>query len=766
MSQQRDAQTRCSETGQQRPCARRGVKRSSSHDTPTFVFSVSSLGMHDVVSAFHGAFAQPTPPKRSAVEQISAGPGTQEGMLFPNDHILSQTCIALGSDESRASPILLEESLGNHLIHFPDPSIPVGSSVEIPFPQLSNPSTPPSLCQTSSYGSSADERRVEGCAEIGAAVSVPHRRLSRDISSRAESEYDSEGGESYEEAGVIKAASPSLTEALAFSGDYGAGYTEQTAQSHGVDLRGIVRRIMLLLTSGNPASIMQAMGATSFGFPVNLLRRTAPHLRSHLHAMLASTTRCPPPEVALRMCSQFAFDGVHLTLCGFAAALVADRHNQLTASVPLGYVLTAPRHLVACSTDIHSNIRASTSTRDTDFDEDDGVWSSSVSLSTLYNRWPHLVRLFRNAKRAAVTGAEALLAADEAGVTEEVSIALSRLYAAFIQGANFSAACWVLRPEGVSQVVSHSPPFLRLMGINDASLRQYMQEDPDSSQGDPLLWLHPSNTARRAMASLAAANQGLETYTFEGLHMRRVGGQPHDNSLPTSTSYSPFYALQTVHIERFPNGAKRVDIVYFSDVVNVRKTVEVSQLHTALTEVDALEQVVGQADLPREVSTAMQHKPRSPDGLVSMLSQLDQDSRLRFVKRLCMVLQHESDPLLLQHIASGRSGAEGGGEGVPSAAQPGSMPVPMLSGITHERLQALKERLLCQLGPQTLHVVQAMLMHLVSQAPRQVLFVWEGREYETAFPYAALHKAAQRWAPAPVPAAVAGQPAAAAAGQA
>jgi len=219
-----------------------------------------------------------------------------------------------------------------------------------------------------------------------------------------------------------------------------------------------------------------------------------------------------------------------------------------------------------------------------------------------------------------------------------------------------------------------------------------------------------------------------------------------------------------VHIERFPNGAKRVDIVYFSDVLNVRKTVEVSQLHTALTEVDALEQVVGQADLPREVSTAMQHKPHSPDGLVSMLSQLDQDSRLRFVKRLCMVLQHESDPLLLQHIASGHSGAEGGG--VPSAAQPGSMPVPMLSGITHERLQALKERLLRQLGPQTLHVVQAMLMHLVSQAPRQVLFVWEGREYEAAFPYAALHKAAQRWAPAPGPAAVAGQPAAAAAGQA
>ena len=80
----------------------------------------------------------------------------------------------------------------------------------------------------------------------------------------------------------------------------------------------------------------------------------------------------------------------------------------------------------------------------------------------------------------------------------------------------------------------------------------------------------------------------------------------------------------------------------------------------------------------------------------------------------------------------------------------------MLAGITHERLQSLKERLVAQLGPHTLQVVQAMLMHLVSQAPRQVLFVWDGREHETAFPYAALRKAAQRWSPTPEAVAEAG----------
>ena len=738
----------------QRPSAIGGVKRPLL-TCPPEPSAPSLLGNIHTAGASHevpGSCILPSPAKRRDLLQPKAAhkvDNADDLLAIHGPH-----ASAGYSPLAAVSPVLLDEADYRGSLPIQQSSRAVGSKA------TAATSIVPSLTfQSPSDGTASQRQASTSSAEIEWRSYRTKPQDSRDLSSLAGSEYgsDHELDDNYDYGGALL----SRAEALALSGDYGAGYAEETARANGVDLHTLIRRMMLLLMTSKPNAISWATGSSSMGLPVNLLRRTAPHLRSHLSAMLAAATRSSPPEVALRMCSEFAFDGVHLTLCGFAAALVSDRHNQLSASVPRGYVLTAPRHLVTSTTDAHAHVRASTTTRDIDFNEDDGVWSSSVSLSTLFSRWPHLVRLFRAAKRDAIKGAEALLAADAAGRTEEVPLALSRLYAAFIQGASFSAACWLLRPEGVSQVVSHSPPFLRLLGINDASLRQYMREDPDSVQGDPMLWLHPSNTARRAMASLAAANQGLDTYTFEGLHMRRVGGGPNMSSgtLPTSCSYSPFYAMQTVHIERYPNGAKRMDIVYFSDVVNVRKTVEVSQLHTALTEVEALEQVVGRPDLPHEVSTAMHRCPQSPGSLVSMLSQLDQDSRLRFVKRLCMVLQHDSDPLLQQHVASGKA-AEGFSAGPDAPAlgvqcgpeAPGaaaSEPVPMLNGITHARLQALKERLLQQLGPRTLQVVQAMLMHLVSQAPRQVLFVWEGREYEAAFPYAALRKAALRWSPPP-----------------
>ncbi len=749
-----------------RPSAVGGHKRAAASSVTTFgAHRSQSPGVTDYGDVFASAAKKPA--RFSPQHTLPLGHKQHDEALM--DSILPLFC-GFNSDldqfTTAHSPVLLDEStccpppdaeLGNSSPALPRTAAVCASDIRNISSQLSS-------LHSSERTTSRDSASVRTGGFVAAEIDLAARhdsRAHREASTLAASEYESDYAEDeYDDQHDLHKSPTELVKALALSGDYGAGYAEQSAAANGVDLRALTRRIMLLLSSSSPESFLQATRNAAYGIPVNLLRRSAPHLRSHLSAMLSATTRARPSEVALRMCSEFAFDGVHLTLCGFAAALVADRHNQLTASVPRGYMLTAPRHLVASSTDIHSRMRATTSLRDTDFDEDDGVWSSSVSLSTLFSRFPHLVRLFRSAKRAAITGAEELLAADAAGKTQEIPMALSRLYASFIQGLNSSAACWVLRPEGVSQVVSHSPPFLRLLGINDASLRQYMSEDPDSSEGNPMLWLHPSNTARRAMASLTAANQGLDTYTFEGLHMRRVGS-PGDHSgsfLPSHCTYSPFYALQTVHIERFPNGAKRLDIVYFSDIVNVRKTVDVSELKTALTEVEALEQIVGQPELPREVTFAMGTAPQAPDALVSMLSQLDQDSRLRFVKRLCMVLQHETDPLLQQHIhseqtASSSSSSESSGSaaGAPTVAEATGV-VPMLNGVTHHRLDALKQRLLRQLGPRTLEVVQAMLMRLVAQQPRQVLFVWDGREHETAFPYAAIRKAAQRWsAPIVVP---------------
>jgi hypothetical protein len=201
--------------------------------------------------------------------------------------------------------------------------------------------------------------------------------------------------------------------------------------------------------------------------------------------------------------------------------------------------------------------------------------------------------------------------------------------------------------------------------------------------------------------------------------------------------------MQTVHIEKYPNGAKRMDVVYISDVVNVRKTVQVGQLQTALSEVEALEQIVGQAKQPVEVEAALRSTHGGKNSLVALLGQLDQDSRLRFLKRLCMVLRHETDPVLQEHMACEANSFQQEGPVFCHAADPRLQPV--LTGITRGRLEALRNKVQLFMGRGTLEQVEGMLSRIVSQEPQPILCMWDGQEYDSFFPYRPLRKAAGRW---------------------
>ena len=416
---------------------------------------------------------------------------------------------------------------------------------------------------------------------------------------------------------------------------FDSGMLERTCHIFGLDLRRMIRRIMLLLSASNLELLDRVLRGSKI--PFNLLEPCAPYLRAHLESMLLSATSTTP-LARLRSLTDYASDRVHLSFVGFVAALDAECRHEHNVNVARSgtFVLTSPKRKVLTSADGGANITIAD--RGAHFDTDDGVWSSAATLHTLYGRWPHLLRLYRSASAAERSAAKTFLQSERSGRSEPLPQVLLNMYFSFLQQGGEAVSVWAHRPGNTEamQMAGQTKAFLSLVGMTQSDLVRYIWNDADADPYNSIQWMHPSTVQRRVLAALTAANGHLACHSFEGVHLRKIQG-PSWHSAATraarysaidrgegdiqargaagfgvdgseatqgvasdtakassaaSTFYVPFYALQTQHLETFPNGCKSVHVVYLSDVLHCRQPQPVHAIQTALGEVEALQMLL------------------------------------------------------------------------------------------------------------------------------------------------------------------------------
>ncbi len=548
---------------------------------------------------------------------------------------------------------------------------------------------------------------------------------------------------------------------------YNAGYFEQTASLYGVDPRLLFRRLVQAMQGGGLEGFMHSYARG--GAPLRLFGPRGSWLRTHLQAALMH--QLPPQEVMRHMNTMMIFDGVHLTLSGFAAAAVAEDAHTYAVHVPSGLpVLTAPHSsqqpgcgssagssASVASADGSAGEGAAQRNKAFEFDPSDGVDQADCSLAALFSRWPHLVRLFRDSGAALSQVAQKFLQDDAAGRSVDVPEVLFTAYYQHLQLTQTCAGMWVHRPEGSHiHCVGLTTRIMNLLGFDFASLSDYVLLDSDVVSGRSVHWIHPSCLGRRAAAALDAAQRGMAAYSFEGLFMRMVGGQSGAADVPTATHYSPFYAVQTSHHESFPNGKRRMEVLYLSDVVHARTNMlQQQQVQPAKAELDALQELL-QPNSTHLALQRLQRQSASPMELAAhVFSGLDAESQVRLLKRIAMLFAHRRDPLLLQHLDEGRCTAAPGHASAQHQAdgptdlnppgQPGAQQVAALTGLDRTTLHRLHDLLEQQFGVDGLQALATGVTSASQQVPKEAVCMFADDVLRASFPFSSITAQNQRW---------------------
>jgi len=486
------------------------------------------------------------------------------------------------------------------------------------------------------------------------------------------------------------------------------------AHQYGISVRDIVRRLRVLLTSGNLPAVRAAATAAGGHLPLNLLASIAPHLKQQLQALLAATSPggTPPPRAAL---SEYVFDGLHLTLLGFTAAVLASGRGDEMVRVPAGCaVVQAPTHRVSSSGDGRSaDVRPLVD----DMDYDVQPWCESVQLADLCGRWGHLSNILRFAGAGEVAEAEALLLAQEQGRDVDIPEGMFTLYSEFMSRLPVPVGFQLWSPRGpfLLQMVGCSAAYSRLTGTGVDTVRNAAAHDPDEDIKYRFMILHPDNVQHRAVAGLGAVSAGLQAYQVEGQHLRQSegAGPPGGSAADTADGSGPlvpYFSVSTLHKEKFPSGMVRVSAAYLSDVVPCHQSASDAVKNGRLAEAElramqALFAPEGKGGYIPEVQRALRG-PVAAGRISQLLKCVDVETAERMHLRLLMVAHAGNDALLQGHASA-------------VACNSASRRVRGLDGVTLDAVLALKK--------------QFWLGAAISSCPRwqQVHLRWQGRQHKT-----------------------------------
>ncbi|CAE7853024.1 unnamed protein product, partial [Symbiodinium sp. KB8] len=407
------------------------------------------------------------------------------------------------------------------------------------------------------------------------------------------------------------------------------GFFARTATKYGIDPRLMARRLVTLMAAPDMPTLWRALGGRVGGLPLGLLAPVAPSLRSRLAGSLGAFL--PPMEVSRVLSTELAFDGVHLTLIGLAGAVVAVASGSSVVRVPAcSSVLTCPRwQLHTPSVDMRASGSA--------LGESDveGVWSSE----------------------GVVSSARAMLEGEGRGEDDvEPGPELLWLFHSHIDQLSVPAGGWVAALDqdtgtGSKTCVPLSCAFnvalSELLGFTRQEVIAAIHRDPDSAMEQLGDWIHPDCIVRRAVTSISAWNHSLRAFQMEGLFNRKVRVPVPGAAGEYTVEMLPFYAVETMHCELYPSGARRSEIMYISEVVQARSVARNASIGCATSQVNVLDALV--LGKTPEVQAAVRLSGRSL--LEALLDAADSDTREKLIMRIMMAMSFDSDAILAAAIA-------------------------------------------------------------------------------------------------------------------
>ena len=417
---------------------------------------------------------------------------------------------------------------------------------------------------------------------------------------------------------------------------FNRGFFARQAAADGIDVLALAARVKVLLLSNNSRMLVRATAGSSGTLPVRLMETVSPDLQRLLvHHLRTSATMAHAlvPNIKRNIAYDFVFDGLHLTLAGLAAIVLAFEEDEDEAMTPPGVpVLMASTRSVrtaqdggsSATTPANENIHRK---RHQQQDIVEMAGCNVMPLSMLFARYPHLPRLAADVSPADITACRSFLSGLQGGSRRVPPAALSEMFRVHTEAIDTPVIRVVFPPDShVPMIFQANSAAAKLFGMSTEIMRTaLLSAHPDRSRA--LYWTHPAVLMRRVLASIGSKNHGLSSYQFEGKYLRTIStpraDMPH---LGTEPVYSPFYGVETSHMEAYSAGSPMVLTSYFSDVVFSREQQTLSQLEGNTLELDAIEQLVLHGQQYPEVNMAMR-KLSTSNTTVALWQALDYSSR-------------------------------------------------------------------------------------------------------------------------------------------
>ena len=483
------------------------------------------------------------------------------------------------------------------------------------------------------------------------------------------------------EAGLLPGSCSELVphEAVRFN----RGFFARRAQDSGIDVYALAQRVKDLLLTEDSSALFRATSQSSGSLPVRLVESVSPELQRllvhHLRAS-AGVAHALAPSVQRNLAYDFVFDGLHLTMGGLAAVVVAfDEDEDEALSPDCVPIVMASTRSVRTAEDGGASATTppnESSQRRWHMAQDllERAGQTVLPLSMLFARFPHLPRLAAEAAPADLAACSAYLSALGSGLSRPPPVEVVELYRRHIQQLAVPTIRVLFPANTHLPLAMHmNTAAARLFGLSAETLRKALTSPhPDRSRS--LNWTHPSILLRRVLASVGSKNHGLFSYQFEGQYLRIIHtptGHPMDAPEPL---YSPFYGVETAHREVYPDGSTCAVTSYFSDVVFTRQRVGLSQLRGSTSELDAIESLILNGQQYPEVKAAMRRQGTSCTS-VALWSSLDYSSRRVLLRALSIAFGSAPSPVLPPSAAGGQSlPSSQMMHGVSVSARPGGAP--------------------------------------------------------------------------------------------
>lgn len=417
---------------------------------------------------------------------------------------------------------------------------------------------------------------------------------------------------------------------------FNRGFFARQAAADGIDVLALAARVKALLLSNNSRMLARSTERSAGTLPVRLMETVSPDLQRLLvHHLRTSATMAHAlvPTIKRNIAYDFVFDGLHLTLAGLAAVVLAFEEDEDEAMTPPGVpVLMASTRSVRTAQDGGSSATtpANESTHRARHQQQDIVDMAGCSvmpLAMLFARYPHLPRLAADVSPADITACRSFLSSLQAGACRVPPSALSEMFRVHTEALTTPVIRVVFPPGShVPLIFQANTAAANLFGMSTDTMRTaLLSAHPDRSRA--LYWTHPAVLLRRVLASVGSKNHGLSSYQFEGKYLRTIS-TPHPDlpHLGREPVYSPFYGVETSHMEAYSGGSPMVLTSYFSDVVFTRQQQTLSELEGNTLELDAIEQLVLHGQQYPEVNMSMR-KLRTNNTTVALWQALDYSSR-------------------------------------------------------------------------------------------------------------------------------------------